>query len=129
VLEHIPDDGAAIAELARVLRPGGRAILMVPFDPNGPTQEGAGIADPAERMRRFGHPYHYRINGRDFPGRLDAAGLAPIAVDSRACAAVSASTATTCSTAAGGECWNCRGFDVLFDRILSKIDILRPRNL
>jgi SAM-dependent methyltransferase len=58
VLEHIPDDGAAIAELARVLRPGGRAILMVPFDPNGPTREGAGITDPAERMRRFGQPNH-----------------------------------------------------------------------
>ncbi|OWJ65640.1 class I SAM-dependent methyltransferase [Inquilinus limosus] len=84
VLEHIPDDAAAIAELARVLRPGGRAVLMVPFDPKGPTQEGAGIADPAERMRRFGHPYHYRINGRDFPDRLAAAGLAPMAVDSRA---------------------------------------------
>jgi SAM-dependent methyltransferase len=83
VLEHIPDDGTAIAELTRVLRPGGRAVLMVPFDPNGPTQEGAGIADPAERMCRFGHPYHYRINGRDFSGRLDAAGLAPIAIDSR----------------------------------------------
>jgi hypothetical protein len=35
-------------------------------------------------MRRFGHPYHNRIDGRDFPGRLDAVGLAPIAIDSRA---------------------------------------------
>jgi hypothetical protein len=83
VLEHVPDDGAAIAELARVLRPGGRAILMVPFDPEGPTREGAHLADPAERMARFGHPYHYRINGRDFPHRLAAAGLVPILVDSR----------------------------------------------
>jgi SAM-dependent methyltransferase len=83
VLEHIPGDGAAIAELARVLRPGGRAIIMVPFDPKGPTQDGAGIVDPVERMRRFGHPYHYRINGREFPGRLAAAGLVPIIVDSR----------------------------------------------
>ena len=83
VLEHIPDDGAAIAELARVLRPGGRAVIMVPFDPKGPTQDGAGIADPAERMRRFGHPYHYRINGRDFPDRLAVAGLSARIVDSR----------------------------------------------
>lgn len=30
VLEHIPDDGAAIAELARVLRPGGTLAVTVP---------------------------------------------------------------------------------------------------
>ncbi len=30
VLEHIPDDGAAIAELARVLRPGGTMAVTVP---------------------------------------------------------------------------------------------------
>ena len=30
VLEHIPDDGAAFAELARVLRPGGRLAVTVP---------------------------------------------------------------------------------------------------
>jgi hypothetical protein len=83
VLEHIPGDSGAIAELARVLRPGGRAIIMVPFDPKGPTQDGAAIADAMERMRRFGHPYHYRINGRDFPDRLAAAGLVPDIIDSR----------------------------------------------
>ena len=30
VLEHIPDDGAAAAELARVLRPGGTMAVTVP---------------------------------------------------------------------------------------------------
>ena len=30
VLEHVPDDGRAMAELARVLKPGGRAVVTVP---------------------------------------------------------------------------------------------------
>jgi len=30
VLEHIPDDGAAAVELARVLKPGGMAVITVP---------------------------------------------------------------------------------------------------
>jgi SAM-dependent methyltransferase len=29
-LEHVPDDAAALAEIARVLRPGGRAWVTVP---------------------------------------------------------------------------------------------------
>lgn len=34
VLEHVPDHRAALREFARVLKPGGRAILTVPFDVN-----------------------------------------------------------------------------------------------
>lgn len=33
VLEHIPDDEQALAEIARVLRPGGAFFLSVPVDP------------------------------------------------------------------------------------------------
>jgi SAM-dependent methyltransferase len=33
VLEHIPDDGQALREIARVLRPGGAFFLSVPVDP------------------------------------------------------------------------------------------------
>lgn len=33
VLEHLTDTGAVIAEIGRVLRPGGRAVVMVPADP------------------------------------------------------------------------------------------------
>ena len=34
VLEHVPDYRAALAEFARVLRPGGALILSIPFDAN-----------------------------------------------------------------------------------------------
>lgn len=84
VLEHIPEDARAIVELARVLRPRGRAIIMVPFDPARPaTDEGGHLTSPAERMARFGHPYHYRINGADFVGRLERAGFAVKTVSSK----------------------------------------------
>ncbi len=33
VLEHIPDDVAALAEVHRVLRPGGRAVMVIPYNP------------------------------------------------------------------------------------------------
>ncbi|HUN79543.1 MAG TPA: class I SAM-dependent methyltransferase [Solirubrobacteraceae bacterium] len=34
LLEHVPDDVAALAEIRRVLRPGGRAVLVVPLGPH-----------------------------------------------------------------------------------------------
>jgi SAM-dependent methyltransferase len=33
LLEHVPDDAAALAEVTRILRPGGRASLIVPAGP------------------------------------------------------------------------------------------------
>lgn len=84
VLEHLPDDRPALGELARVLRRGGRAVVMVPYDPHLPaSEEGGDIDSAAERMARFGHPYHYRNYGADLSGRLAAAGFAVTPVRSR----------------------------------------------
>jgi SAM-dependent methyltransferase len=74
VLEHVPDDRAAMREIARVLRPGGLGIIAVPFRAGVPTEEDP-TASEAERIRRFGQADHVRYYGDDFEQRLTDAGL------------------------------------------------------
>ena len=76
VLEHIPDDAAALAELHRMLRPGGWAVLQVPLDETRErTFEDPAVVAPAERERLFDQADHVRVYGRDYPLRLAAAGF------------------------------------------------------
>lgn len=76
ILEHIPNDSAAMAELRRILRPGGIALLQVPLDPNRQTTyEDWSITDPAERRLHFGQEDHVRWYGMDYYDRLRAAGF------------------------------------------------------
>jgi SAM-dependent methyltransferase len=76
VLEHVEDDVAAIRELARVTRPGGTAIVLVPIDHGrARTYEDPSIVDPGERERAFWQHDHVRLYGRDFPDRLRAGDL------------------------------------------------------
>jgi len=71
VLEHVPDDRAAMRELRRVLREPGVAILTVPQkDSPSVTDEDAGVKESSERERRFGQKDHLRIFGDDFVERL-----------------------------------------------------------
>lgn len=80
VLEHIPDDHAAMQEIARVLRPTGRAILEVPLGGDS-TDERFMDAPSAVRLQHYGQADHVRLYGRlDFEARLRAAGLEPHAV-------------------------------------------------
>jgi SAM-dependent methyltransferase len=72
VLEHIPDDAAAFAEIARVLKPGGRAVVTVPR--YGPERICWALSD-AYHANEGGH---IRIYRRDvLRTRLAAAGLTP----------------------------------------------------
>lgn len=73
VLEHVPDDAAAMAEIARVLARGGIGLVAVPLR-HGKTDEDP-QASPEERVRRFGQADHVRYYGDDFDDRLRAAGL------------------------------------------------------
>ncbi|MBT8077992.1 MAG: methyltransferase domain-containing protein [Gammaproteobacteria bacterium] len=75
VLEHVHDDRGAIAELYRVLKPGGNAIVSVPIRLDQPTLEDPSVTDPEERKRLFGERSHVRFYGRDFVERLTQAGF------------------------------------------------------
>jgi hypothetical protein len=76
VLEHVDDDRKAMAEFLRVLRPGGWALLQVPFDEQlSTTFEDPSVTDPRERERLFGQHDHVRLYGRDYPDRLRDTGF------------------------------------------------------
>lgn len=82
VLEHIPDDTRAMQELYRILKPGGIAILQVPYEAKRTTTfEDDTITDPLERARIFGQYDHVRIYGMDYFEKLRSIGFKVDAVD------------------------------------------------
>jgi SAM-dependent methyltransferase len=77
VLEHVRDDIQAMREIHRVLKPGGFAILQIPFFNPIPnvTFEDASITDKREREKIFGQDDHVRKYGHDYPQRIKQSGL------------------------------------------------------
>jgi hypothetical protein len=75
VLEHVPDDRAAMRELCRVLADGGLALVLVPYRPGVTTYEDRSITSPLDRMVAFGQQDHVRIYGNDLPDLLREAGF------------------------------------------------------
>lgn len=86
VLEHIPNDSAAMQEIARVLSPGGKALIVVPRRTGVRTDEDFSLSED-QRVARFGQSDHVRLYGDDLEDRLRAQGLdvTSIAADSYPC--------------------------------------------
>lgn len=62
VLEHVPDDRRALAELTRVLRPGGFAVVCVPHDPDSPNTVEFGAVKHHGHLRCYGKDLAERVN-------------------------------------------------------------------
>jgi SAM-dependent methyltransferase len=75
VLEHV-DDGKALAEIFRVLRPGGRLIAFTPvIEGWDETFEDASKVSVSDRLLHFGQEDHVRFYGRDVRDRIRSAGF------------------------------------------------------
>ena len=76
VLEHIPDDGKAMQELYRVLKPKGIGVFQIPQDLSRETTfEDDSIIDKKERAKIFGQYDHVRVYGRDYFDKLRSFGF------------------------------------------------------
>lgn len=69
VLEHVPDDRAALNDMRRVLKPEGVCVIQVPMKPGLDHTIEYGGPDSEEFD-------HFRAYGQDFTSRLTAAGFA-----------------------------------------------------
>ena len=75
VLQYV-DDKRALSEIYRVLRPNGRAILMVPtIEGWERTYENPEVTTENQRELHFGQSDHVRFYGRDFRNRIRGAGF------------------------------------------------------
>ena len=82
VLEHVPDDAAAMRELRRVTAPGGWCLVMVPLAlDRAVTYEDTSITAPEDRRREFLQHDHVRLYAPDVAGRLGGAGFDVEVVD------------------------------------------------
>ena len=77
ILEHVTDDRKALRELYRILKPGGKGIVMVPIILSiDEIDEDPTVVDVGERWRRFGQDDHVRLYSKNgFLERVREAGF------------------------------------------------------
>ncbi len=75
VLEHVDDDRRSLAEIRRVTKNGGLAVISVPMRLDQTTHEDPSVTDPQEREELFGEAGHVRMYGYDLADRLQDAGF------------------------------------------------------
>jgi SAM-dependent methyltransferase len=76
VLEHVDDDLLALAELRRVLKIGGFAILQTPYSVKlSKTFSDPGIDSELARYHAYGQADHVRLYGVDIVDRIESAGF------------------------------------------------------
>lgn len=77
VLEHVGNVETALAEVRRVLKPGGRFVCQTPYAARLPrTFEEPGLQSAEDRRFFYGQDDHVRLFGRDIEARLQQAGFA-----------------------------------------------------
>jgi SAM-dependent methyltransferase len=70
------NDTLALAELFRLLKPGGKAIVSSPIVEGwAETYENPAVLTTTERLIHFGQQDHVRFYGRDLRDRIRAAGF------------------------------------------------------
>lgn len=75
VLDLIPDDGLAMREMFRILRPGGVFLVQVAMHGGPVTREDPLCVTPAQRQATYGQGDKLRLYGGDLADRLRGAGF------------------------------------------------------
>ncbi|WP_165864768.1 class I SAM-dependent methyltransferase [Rufibacter latericius] len=75
VLAHVPQDGKALQELHRVLKPQGKLLLQARLHPIAQTLEVPEAITPQQRLQAYGQADRFRNYGQDFAQRVAAQGF------------------------------------------------------
>jgi SAM-dependent methyltransferase len=75
VMEHIENEGRALLEIKRCLKPGGSLIITVPICWEADTYENKDIITKNEKTLYYGQSDHERLYGRDIEARFEKYGF------------------------------------------------------